>query len=173
MKLNWTALGAGLAVVVPLVVVLASGFGSDPRALRSALIDRPAPAFQLQDLDGKPWSLADLAGEPVVINVWSTWCLPCKAEHPLLLEAAQATPQVRFLGLIYSDDPQKVRRYLRDAGSAYAHLVDPDNRVAIDYGVTGVPETFFIDRRGVLRHKHTGPLDAAILRAWLELVEKS
>lgn len=170
--LNWKVLLAGLLVVLPLVAILASGFGNDPHALPSMLEGREAPVFALEDLDGNPYALPALKGEPVVLNFWSTWCGPCKYEHPLLLQAQSAYPQVKFLGVIYSDTEPKVRRYLAQAGANYPHLLDPGNKTAIDYGVAGVPETFFIDRNGVIVHKQVGPLTPDVLRSKLEEIAR-
>lgn len=171
-KVNWKVLLPGLALVLPLVAILASGFGNDPHALPSMLEGRAAPTFALQDLDGAPHTLEGLRGEPVVLNFWSTWCGPCKFEHPLLLQAAGARPDIHFLGVIYSDEPGAVRRYLARAGSAFPHLVDDGNKVAIDYGVAGVPETFFIDRQGVIVYKHVGPLDPGTLQSKLTEISR-
>ncbi len=167
-RVNWPILVVGLALVVPLLGLLYSGFGKDPHARPSALVGTRAAEFSLRDLDGNEVALSDFAGRPVVLNFWSTWCGPCKFEHPVLQQAALDNPDVVFLGVIYADDPDKVRRYLQRAGSTYPHLVDEDNRVAIDYGVTGVPESFFIDRNGVIVHKEAGPLVPPVLRAKLD-----
>lgn len=152
-KVNMGVLVGGLLFTIPLIALFASGFGKDPNEIPSVLEERPAPGFSLTDLDGRQHALSNLAGRPVVINFWSTWCGPCKMEHPALQQAAQMNPDVTFLGVIYSDDTDKVRRYLKKVGSAYPTLVDDGNRTAIDYGVTGVPETFFIDGQGVIRRK--------------------
>ncbi len=166
-KVNlWILLG-GLALIVPLVVLLASGFGKDPHAIRSTLIGQPAPDFQLVDLDGKTWRRTDLLGTPIVLNFWSTWCLPCKQEHGLLVHTGETVHDVRFFGIVYNDQPEAVSRYLARAGTSYPHLLDPDGRTAIDFGVTGVPETFFIDREGTIVHKHTSALNQPLLDGWL------
>lgn len=170
--MNWKVLIAGLLIIVPLVVLLASGFGTDPKALPSVLEGREAPTFTLTDLDGEDHDLQALKGQPVVVNFWSTWCGPCKVEHPLLVQAAQAYPQVQFYGIIYSDEPENARRYLARAGSAYPSLVDHGNKTAIDYGVAGVPETFFINRDGVIVHKQVGPVNPGILRSKLEEIAR-
>lgn len=172
MKVNWKILIAGLVIVLPLVAVLASGFGNDPHALPDERTGDPAPTFALVDLDGQPWDLAALRGRPVVVNFWSTWCGPCKFEHPLLLAAAKAFPDVVFLGVIYSDETDAVRRYLQRAGAAYPHLEDPGGRLAIDYGVGGVPETFFIDRSGKIAYKQVGPLDGPTIQAQIDRIRQ-
>jgi cytochrome c biogenesis protein CcmG/thiol:disulfide interchange protein DsbE len=169
---KWPILVIGAVLVAGLLGLLASGFGHNPMAVPDERTGDPAPAFVLQDLDGRTWDYRQLAGKPVVVNFWSTWCGPCKYEHPLLLEAARVYPDVVFLGVVYSDDPDKARRYLEDEGQAYAHLVDPDGRIAIDYGVGGVPETFFIDRSGQIVQKVAAPLVPAVLGPALEQILK-
>lgn len=161
-------LGLGFLIVVPLLVLLASGFGTDPRAVPSMLEGQPAPAFRLQTLDGDSIALEDLQGRPVVLNFWSTWCQPCRIEHPELQRAARSWPDVQFLGVIYNDEANKSRRYLAQAGSAYPSLIDDGGRTAIAYGVAGVPETFLIGPDGVVAHKHVGPISMARLRQLLE-----
>jgi cytochrome c biogenesis protein CcmG/thiol:disulfide interchange protein DsbE len=160
---NWTVLVVGLAIVLPLVALFAVSFGNDPHAVPNMLEGQRAPSFQLVDLDGKPWSLEALRGKPVVLNFWSTWCGPCKQEHQILQDGARRHPEVTFLGVVYNDEPDACRRYLEKAGTSYAHLVDADGRVAIDYGVAGVPETYFIDATGTIAHKQVGPVNGPIL----------
>jgi cytochrome c biogenesis protein CcmG/thiol:disulfide interchange protein DsbE len=104
----------------------------------------------------------------VVVNFWATWCVPCREEHALLVSAARAAgSRAQFLGVIYEDDDDEVRRFLVRRGSAYPSLVDPESRTAIAFGVFGVPETFFIDGEGRIAAKHVGPLDPGSLRAKL------
>ncbi len=167
MKVHKGILAGGLALVLPLVALLASGFGTDPNAVPSVLVGTPATSFDLVDLDGQPHRLADLKGQPVVLNFWSTWCVPCKIEHPLLQSAAQGRSDIAFFGVLYGDDPRRAREFLAREPLAYPVLVDPTDALSVDYGVVGVPETFFIARDGTIRHKHVGPLDAASLDRWL------
>lgn len=171
-KVNVKILAIGLAIVLPLVILLASGFGNDPFSLPSVLVGREAPAFTLTDLDGETWSLEELQGKPVIINFWASWCGPCRLEHPLLLQASRAREDVVFLGMLYSDTTENARRYLSRAGSAYPTLLDPDNHTAIDYGVAGVPETFFINRQGIIVHKHTGALTPRVMHEQLAEISK-
>lgn len=172
-RVNWPVLAVGLALVGLLVAILASGFGKDPREIKSVMVSRPAPDFALETLDGEPVSLASLRGTPIVLNFWSTWCGPCKIEHPLLQEAARAYPEVKFLGLLYSDDADKARRFLQQQGFAYPTLADPTNRAAIAYGVTGVPETYFIDRQGTILFKVAAPVTADMLAEWIPKIAGS
>jgi cytochrome c biogenesis protein CcmG/thiol:disulfide interchange protein DsbE len=171
-RVNWPILVGGLAIVATIVGVLATGFGNDPHAIPDTRTGTKALPWRMVDLEGKEWSLEALRGKPVVLNFWSTWCGPCKYEHPLLLQAAQATPDVVFLGVVYSDDPEAVKRYLARAGTAYPHLVDPNGRVAIDYGVTGVPETYFLNRDGTIVHKEAGPVNGPLLREMLDRIRR-
>lgn len=161
--MNWGVLAFGLAMIAGLVFVLASGFGKDPHALPSALEGKPAPAFTLLDLDGQPVSLADFPGQPVVLNFWASWCSPCAFEHPVLLEGAAAYPDVVFLGVLYGDTVPAANTFLLHRGSAYPSLQDPEQHTAIDYGVAGVPETFFIGRDRIIASKITGPVNRASL----------
>ncbi len=166
---NWWLLGGGLGGLAALVIVLAGGFGRDPRAVPSMLEGRPAPMFTMDDLGGNRFELSALAGKKVVLNFWSTWCLPCRQEYPLLQTAAPAWPDVQFLGVIYQDTPDKIRGHLDRSPipATYPNLIDLKGHVALDYGVAGVPETFFIDERGQIVYKHVGPLDEATLRRML------
>ena len=168
MKVNWRILAPGLTVVLSLLALFAWSFGRQVKEVSDSHEGEPAPAFVLVDLDGKRWTLDELKGTPVVLNFWSTWCGPCKYEHPLLQQAQQVHPDVRVLGVIYSDTADKARRYLQRAGSTYPNLVDEGNRVSIQYAVQGVPETFFIDRQGIIRYKKTGPLGASELSAKIQ-----
>lgn len=168
--MNWKILAAGLVVVLPLVALLASGFGKDPQVLPSMLEGREAPEFALADLDGGgPVRLSALDG-PVVLNFWASWCQPCLYEHPVLLEASKryGPRGVHFYGVLYGDEVPKAKAWLRRHGQAYPTLDDADGRVALDYGVGGVPETFVIDRDGHVRLKIVGPADPAALFAALD-----
>jgi cytochrome c biogenesis protein CcmG, thiol:disulfide interchange protein DsbE len=163
MKINLPILIGGLLMTAILVAMLASGFGHDPRAVPKALQGRTAPAFALKTTDGEVVTLAELRGKPVIINFWSTWCLPCKQEHPLLLAAPAAYPDVVFLGVVYADEPAKVKAWLASNGHSYPQLLDPGGRTSIDYGVAGVPETYFVDVTGRVVHKEAGPISAPLL----------
>jgi cytochrome c biogenesis protein CcmG/thiol:disulfide interchange protein DsbE len=167
-RVNPFVLVVGLAITGALVAVLASGFGKDPHAVPSVLEGKPAPEFTLVDLDGGEISLASLRGKPVVVNFWSTWCMPCKIEHPLLLQAPAAFPDVTFIGVLYADEADAARRYLKREGAAFRHFEDPGGRAALDFGVAGVPETFFIDAEGTIVYKQVGPLDGQTLRVLVD-----
>lgn len=146
-------------------------FAGDPSVVPSALIGRAAPAIELPALaglagrDGTPvpgLASADLVGTdeaPVtIVNVWASWCAPCRIEHPVLMDLAEVEG-VRVMGINYKDAPENARRFLGALGNPYDAIgVDANGRTAIDWGVYGVPETFVLDRAGVIRHKHIGPI---------------
>jgi cytochrome c biogenesis protein CcmG/thiol:disulfide interchange protein DsbE len=155
----------GAIVAVPIVTVLAVSFGRDPHEIRTPMVGRPAPSFTLRDAstDGAV-ALAASRGKPVVINFWATWCAPCVQEHAALVAAARALgSDVQFIGVVYQDSQEQVRAFLDQRGRAYPVALDEDARTAIAYGVYGVPETFFVDRTGVIAAKHTGALTADTL----------
>ena len=173
--MNRRVLLAGLGVVVPLIALLVLNIGRDPHAIPSPLVGRPAPPFTLAPVGGgEPVSLAQLQGRPVVLNFWATWCVPCVQEHPLLLSAAQQLgEEVQFFGIVYQDEEENARGWLRRHGSAYPSLVDPRSKTAIAYGIIGVPETYFIDPEGTIVAKHIGPLDGQTLMARLREAQGS
>jgi cytochrome c biogenesis protein CcmG, thiol:disulfide interchange protein DsbE len=149
-----------LAAFTLLGVVLAIGLRLNPREVPSPFIGKPAPSFSLPQLHqpGKPLAAADLKGQVWLLNVWASWCVACRAEHPLLVELSRQK-QVPIYGLNYKDDPRAALEWLLRFGDPYtASMTDADGRVGIDYGVYGVPETFVIDKAGIVRHKHIGPV---------------
>lgn len=154
-----------LALFVVLLGFLAAGLRLDPKAVPSPLVNRPAPAFSLP-LVHQPQqqlSLADLRGQVWLLNVWASWCVACRAEHPLLVDLARSA-EVPLYGLNYKDQRDDAVRWLARFGNPYqASLSDTQGLVGIDYGVYGVPETFVIDQQGVIRHKQTGPLTPEVL----------
>jgi cytochrome c biogenesis protein CcmG/thiol:disulfide interchange protein DsbE len=157
--MNRKVLIVGALIVTPLLIFLALSFGKDPRAIDSPLVGKAAPEFALRGLDGEMIQLADLRGRPVVLNFWATWCQPCIVEHPVLQAGArQYQGQVEFVGVIYQDDPEKIRGFVERRGAWGPSLVDEAGTVAIAYGVYGAPETFFIDGDGMIVRKVTGAL---------------
>ncbi|NNC41746.1 MAG: redoxin domain-containing protein, partial [Acidimicrobiia bacterium] len=151
-----------LALIV-LGIVLGSRFGNDPLDVESPLIGQPLPALNLETIDGEPFDFAALSGSPIVINVWASWCLPCRAEHGVLQAGAEAYQGVDFVGIVYQDSVSNARRFLDTYGAEYPNVMDPDARAAIELGVFGVPETFFIDANGIIVAKVQGPVTALIL----------
>ena len=155
---------AGFAV---LVVFLAIGLTRDPRDLPSPLKDKPAPAFVLPQLAAanKTFSPAEMKGKVWLLNVWASWCVSCRQEHPLLV-AFSKEGQVPIVGLNYKDQLADAKEWLARFGDPYVlSAVDADGRVGIDYGVYGVPETYVIDKAGTIRLKHTGPVTPESLKS--------
>jgi len=155
-----------LAVFVVVAALLGVGLGLNPRLVPSPLVDKPAPAFSLPELHepARTVSKEDLTGDVTLFNVWASWCVACREEHPLLMALAESGA-VPVYGLNYKDEREDAIRWLARLGGPYrAIAADRDGRVGIDWGVYGVPETFVLDRRGVVRYKHIGPLDEVALR---------
>ena len=149
-----------LAVFIVLVVFLAIGLGHDPHEVPSPLINKPAPAFQLAQLHDptKTFSAQEMRGKVWLLNVWASWCVSCREEHPFLLEYAH-TGAVPIYGFNYKDKREDALSWIRDLGDPYVlSASDTDGRVAIDYGVYGAPETYLIDRNGIIRFKQVGPI---------------
>ena len=160
-----------LALAGLFFVSLKSG---DPSRLPSALIGKPAPAFALPALEGfgapGGFSTADLTqGKVTIVNIFASWCLPCRDEHPLLVQLARdpllAARGVRLAGFAYKDDPANSRKFLSEVGNPYALIgVDKSGRAGIDWGVYGVPETFVVSGAGVIAYKFVGPLNPEAMR---------
>ncbi len=155
-----------LAIFFGLLWFLYTGFSLNPREIPSALINKSAPAFELAQLHApeKKLGAGDMKGQVWLLNVWGSWCVSCRYEHPFLNELAkeQVLP---IIGLNWKDKPEDAKAWLVKFGDPYKISVsDLDGRVAIDYGVYGAPETFVIDAAGMIRYKHTGPIDADVLR---------
>ena len=155
-----------LAAFLVLVIFLAIGLTRDPRDVPSPLKDKPAPAFRLPQLAAaeKSFSPEDMKGKVWLFNVWASWCVSCRQEHPLLVAFAKEG-KVPVVGLKYKDQLPDAKNWLAKFGDPYVlSAVDADGRVGIDYGVYGVPETYVIDKAGMIRMKHTGPITAESLQ---------
>lgn len=155
-----------LAIFVVLVMVLAVGLKLDPRYVPSPLIDQPAPDFNLTAVDDANFALtkASFGGRAIVLNVWASWCSACRVEHPLLLMLAKDSA-VEIIGLNYKDTRENAQGWLAEHGDPYRlSIFDPVGKLGLDLGVYGVPETFVIDRGGIIRHKQVGPLTQEIWR---------
>lgn len=150
-----------LVVLVGLIVVFAFSMNRDPALIRSVLIDKPAPAFTLPAVAGtgvEGFDTAALKGEVTVVNVFASWCVPCRAEHPLL-GVLKTESGVRLFGINQRDQADNAAKFLGELGNPYDRIGgDTDNRVSIDWGVYGVPETFVVNAKGVITYKHVGPM---------------
>lgn len=149
-----------LAAFIGLSVFLFKGLWLNPREVPSPLIGKPAPVFErpLLHRGDVQFSSKDLLGQVWIFNVWASWCGPCRQEHPLFNDLA-AQKLVPIVGMNYKDQPGNALKWLNELGDPYKlTVVDADGRLGIDFGVYGVPETFVIDKQGVIRHKHIGPV---------------
>jgi len=155
-----------LGIFLVLVVFLGVGLGLNPRQVPSPLIDRPAPAFVLPQLHApdKPIGPEAMRGQVWLLNVWASWCVSCRQEHPVLVDLAKSG-EVPIYGLNYKDQREEALRWLVQWGDPYKlSIMDAKGATGIDYGVYGVPETFVIDKAGIIRYKQIGPLTPEILR---------
>ena len=163
------ALWIAVAVAVPvflLVLVLANGEPAATRAVKSPLVGKPAPPMEGTTVDGAEASLAALEGKWVVVNFFATWCVPCRQEHPELIrfsEAHGATGDAAVLAVVYSDNAQAVREFRDKEGGSWPMLADPKGRIALDYGVAGIPESFLVSPDGVVVAKLLGGVRASDL----------
>ncbi len=164
-----------LGLFIGLVILLAVGLKLNPREVPSPFIGKPAPAFTLPRLQHPESTVspADFRGRVWLLNVWSSWCVSCRAEHPVL-NAMMAGNDLILVGLNYKDQRSDALQWLSERGNPYTVVaVDADGKVGIDWGVYGVPETFVVDKRGIIRYKQTGPITREILRdTILPLVRK-
>jgi cytochrome c biogenesis protein CcmG/thiol:disulfide interchange protein DsbE len=179
-----------LILFIILAIFLAVGLNLNPSEIPSPLLNKPAPAFsapklQMTAKDGgnvaigrEPMrppeaklSNADLKGQVWLLNVWASWCVSCREEHPVLNQFAQQKT-VTIIGLNYKDDPPAAKNWLETLGNPYnVSIMDQDGRIGIDWGVYGVPETFVMDKKGIVRYKHTGPVTLeAIQQTLLPLI---
>ena len=156
---------------VPVLALLAYGFRVNPRDIPSPLVGRPASAFALQTLEGAPLALEAQRGKVVVLNFWASWCYPaCYEEAPVLERNWRAYRDrgVVVIGVDIQDTTEAAQNFVRDFGLTFPNARDPSGKVSVDYGTYGVPETFFIDRRGRIRAKHVGALTDEVVRTHVE-----
>jgi cytochrome c biogenesis protein CcmG/thiol:disulfide interchange protein DsbE len=162
--------------IIPIVlfaaigVLLWVGLSLDPRKIPSPLVGKPLPTFKLATVaDAKRIvTNEDLRGRTYLLNVWASWCVSCRQEHPLLVQLSQSKT-VPILGLNYKDKRDDAVAYLAKLGNPYEMILsDPDGRMGIELGVYGTPETFVVDKTGVIRHKHVGPITPEV---WRNLIE--
>lgn len=173
----WWAL-LPVIVFAGLALVFWWGLFGNPSEIPSALIGKPAPAFTLEPIEGlnlPGLNSGELAqGKVTVVNIWASWCVPCRQEHPLLMELAKRQ-DIRLVGINNKDEPDNARRFLGTLGNPFAAIgADRNGRVTIDWGSYGVPETFVVDGQGVIRFKWIGPLSPEVLAGVLaQEIEKA
>ncbi|MDH3470831.1 MAG: redoxin domain-containing protein [Acidimicrobiia bacterium] len=177
-KRSWMwVTGVGIALGVgAMVVVFASRFGVDPRLVDSPLIGEPVPALELELLaeDGS-LALTDLRGQVLVVNFWASWCFPCRGEHPALTAVARDYEDlgVRLVGVVYQDEPGAAMGFLDQlgwGGDNYQYVMDSKSRAAVEFGVFGVPETYFVDAEGIIVGKVQGEVTSSLLRTTLDQI---
>jgi cytochrome c biogenesis protein CcmG/thiol:disulfide interchange protein DsbE len=181
--MNWKRASIALAAAVPVIALFAYGFTRDPATIPSPLPGHQAPPFtlavlapgqgKLARLPGDTIRLRDLKGKVTVLNFFASWCLPCRAEHAALSEAARyyQDKPTQFIGVLYNDEPAAGLRWIDEMGGmSYPAVTDVESRTAIDYGLYGVPETFIIDPTGRVAHKELGPITEAVLHRVVDSV---
>lgn len=153
-----------LALFLAMAVVLYRGMFLDPSELPSALIDKPFPAFSLPSVEeDKTITLADIKGKPALVNVWATWCISCRVEHPVLNKIAKLG--VNIYGINYKDENAEAQKWLKEFHNPYQlNISDAKGSLGVDLGVYGAPETFLIDKDGIIRHKFVGVIDDNVWR---------
>ena len=174
--MNWKRAFFASLAAVPVIVLLGWGLTRDPKDIPSPMPGRDAPAFTLEVFaPGQPPTarpvgdtvrLVAMKGKVVVLNFWASWCLACRDEHAVLSEVARRYDgkPVQFLGVLYNDAPKNGTEWIAEmGGQSYPSVNDPGARTAIDYGLYGVPETFFLDATGRVAYKHTGPVNGAVI----------
>ena len=161
---------------VPIILLLAYGFRTDPRAIPSPLVQKPAPLFRLLAYEGNELSLEALQGKPVLLNFWASWCYPACHEEAPLLEATwrrYGDQGLQVLGVDIQDTEANAKEFMRQYGFTFPNGPDPGGKISIDYGVYGVPETFFIDRHGRIVYKHVGALTPEIVETQVQAMLRS
>lgn len=155
------------AVSLPIIALLAFGLTRDPNTVESPLPGRAASDFQTTTLAGDTLRLSEFKGRVVVLNFYASWCVACIDEHAVFVEAERryALEEFQMLGVVYQDSPANARRWMERMGGSWPSLLDPNSRIAIDYGVYGVPETYFIDRAGRVAYKQIGPVSWSLMRS--------
>ena len=169
MRARWLST-VPLFLLLALAVYFAFGLTQDPRVLTSVLIDKPLPQFDLPlfGKDGARVKTSDFKGRVSFVNVFASWCITCRVEHPVLLKLA-ADKRVTIVGLAWKDKPDELKAWLDELGNPYAVIAnDAMGRTAIDLGVTGAPETFVVDKQGRIRFKHVGAIDEVV---WAQTLE--
>ncbi|MCZ4272310.1 DsbE family thiol:disulfide interchange protein [Maritalea porphyrae] len=162
MKRIWIYL-LPLIITGGLFALFASQINKDPNLLPSALLNKPAPQFELAGIEGhnqSGFSTQDLMGQITLVNVFASWCVPCRDEHEFLIALAKRS-DVKIYGINYNDQPENARQFLAELGNPYAAIgADRNRRVSLDWGVYGVPESYLVNQDGMIVYKHTGPINA-------------
>lgn len=163
--------GWGAVAALATLLLAAAGWGmAHPQGSPAAsIVGRPAPSLVVRSFDGQTVSLDALRGRPVVLNFWASWCAPCRQEDPALQAAARSHQDVAFLGVAFKDSGSSARAYADETHHPYP-LGEPVGGDAAGFGVTGPPETFFIDAAGLVAARFTGPVDAQVIDRYLQLV---
>src|SRR2546422_1688153 len=164
-----------IAILIGILTALALGFRRDPHDIRTGTVGKPAPAFELDRLDGSGrLSLAAYQGRAVILNFWASWCIPCKQENPALVRVWERyrTSEVALIGIVYQDTVEAARDYTARMGNTWPSVIDADGRTAIAFGVFGIPETFFIRPDGVIAGRHIGPIDEETLVTGIEAIRR-
>ncbi len=172
-RVRWVALAVAVPLLV-LVVVLAASPPAGTRAADSPLLGRPVPALEGRTVDGEPFALGAAPGRWVLVNFFATWCVPCVREHPELIRFAdrhRPTGDAEVVGVVYDDDAGEVRRFRDRRGGDWPMVVDPDGRIALEFGVAGVPESYLVAPDGTVAAKLVGGVDADALDSVLAQVK--
>ncbi len=166
---------AAVALILGLAVTLTLAFRRDPHDIRTGTVGKPAPAFALQTMDGSPVSLEQYKGKVIVLNFWSSWCIPCKEENPALTDMWERYrgTDVVLLGIVFQDSADAARAYTARLGNTWPSALDDSGRVALSYGVFGPPETYFIGADGIIAGRHIGPIDGPTLLKGIETLRAS
>lgn len=151
-----------LVILAGLVTLFALNIDRDPQFVPSVLLNKPVPEFALPPIEGlsQPgFDTASLKGQVSVVNVFASWCIPCRSEHPLLVKLGASQDDILLVGLNQKDTPENARSFLSELGNPYDAIgADANGRVSIEWGVYGVPETFVVNADGIITYKHTGPI---------------
>ena len=166
----WIKVGSVVVIAGGMIGLLAYGFTQDARYIQSPLVARQAPSFTLTLFDGKVVRLADFRGKAVLVNFWASWCVPCRAEARALESAWQKYKDrgVVFLGVNIQDKEEDARAFMKEFGITYLNGRDASGKIAVDYGVWGIPETFFVDAQGRITYKHAGELKTPTITSKLD-----
>jgi cytochrome c biogenesis protein CcmG/thiol:disulfide interchange protein DsbE len=160
---------------VPVILLLAYGFRTDPRSIPSPLVLKEAPDFRLAVYDGTEMSLASFRGKPVIVNFWASWCFPACYEEAPLMEATWRKYKdqgLQMVGVVIQDKEPNAREFMRRFGYSFPNGPDPGSKISIDFGVYGVPETFFIDRQGRIAYKGVGALTPELMESQVQALLK-